>query len=111
LVSGESGESDLSELAGALNALDYGGAMVYPLLAPGLLATVIIIDRAIVFPRFFRDLVKLAETFGFSWRELDRELSKLPAGTAYCRFPRAIAENRSKPRGWVELRAGDEPAD
>jgi biopolymer transport protein ExbB len=101
----------LSELATALSALEYGGAMVYPLLALGLVATVIIIDRAIVFRRFLRvpgDLVKLAETFGFSWTELERELSKVPPGNAYCRFLRAIAENQSKPGWWVESRAGDE---
>ena len=101
----------MSEITIALNALEYGGAMVYPLLALGLIATIIIIDHAIDFRRLLRvpaDLVELAETLGFSWMELERELSEVPANNVYCRLLRAIAENRSKPGWWVESRAGDE---
>jgi hypothetical protein len=89
----------LPELTIALYALEYGGAMVYPLLALIRVATDIIFDRATDFRRFLRvpaDLIKPEETLGFSWIELDRELSGVPASKSYCRLLWAIAENQSK---------------
>jgi len=101
----------MSELRTAWEALGYGGAMVYPLLALGALAVLIILDRAVMYYRCLRmppALLELIETWDFSWADLDRQLESLGRHNAYARFFRAIAENRTKPAWWVESRAGDE---
>jgi len=101
----------MSELKTAWEALGYGGAMVYPLLALGVLAVLIILDRAVMYYRCLRmpsALFELIETWGFSWADLDQQLESLGPHNAYGRFFRAIAENRTKPAWWVESRAGDE---
>jgi biopolymer transport protein ExbB len=101
----------MQELAGAWEALRYGGAMVYPLLMLGALAIIIIVDRAVTFRRNLRlpnSLMALVETYGFSWEELERQIESLPRNNAYRRFFGVIAENRGKPAWWVESRAGDE---
>jgi biopolymer transport protein ExbB len=101
----------MHELAGAWEALKFGGAMVYPLLFLGALALTIIVDRAVVYRamlRFPRNLLDLVETYEFSWSELEAGLLKLSAGNAYRRFLGVIAANRTRPAWWVEARAGDE---
>jgi biopolymer transport protein ExbB len=101
----------MQELAGAWQALKFGGAMVYPLLVLGALALIIIVDRAVVYRttlRLPRDLLNLVETYEFSWSELESGLLKLSAGNAYRRFLGVIAANRTRPAWWVESRAGDE---
>ncbi len=101
----------MSELRTAWEALRFGGAMVYPLLALGALAVLIILDRAVMYYRCLRmppTLLELVETWNFSWSDLDRQLESLGAHNAYARFFRAIADNRTKPAWWVESRAGDE---
>jgi biopolymer transport protein ExbB len=101
----------MNELKTAIEALSYGGAMVYPLLALGVLALAIIFDRAALYIRCLRmpaPLLELIETYGFSWNDLDRELERLGPRNAYARFFRAITDNRTKPAWWVESRAGDE---
>jgi biopolymer transport protein ExbB len=101
----------MQELAGAWEALKFGGAMVYPLLVLGALALIIIVDRAVVYRsmlRLPRDLLNLVETYEFSWSQLESGLLKLPAGNAYRRFLGVIAANRERPAWWVESRAGDE---
>jgi biopolymer transport protein ExbB len=101
----------VNELATAWEALRAGGAMVYPLLALGVLAFVIIFDRTIAYRRCLRmptELLELVETYGFSWDDLDRQLTSLPASNAYARFFGVIAANRSRPAWWVESRAEDE---
>ena len=101
----------MSELSNAFDALRYGGAMVYPLLALGVLALVIIFDRAALFYRCLRlppSLLKIVESWDFSWDALNRELSALGPRNAYARFFRVIFENRSHPAWWVESRAADE---
>ncbi len=101
----------MSELATAWDALRYGGAMVYPLLALGVLAVLIILDCGVMYYRCLRmppALFDLIETWGFSWNDLDRQLESLGPRNAYARFFRVIAENRAKPAWWVESRAGDE---
>src|ERR1700751_3465867 len=101
----------MQELAGAWEALKFGGAMVYPLLFLGALALIIMVDRVVVYaamlriPRIISDLV---EPFEFSWSELDAGLLQLSGGNAYRRFLGVIAANRTKPAWWVEGRAGDE---
>ena len=101
----------MSELRNALDALQYGGAMVYPLVALGILALVIILDRAALFLRCLRlppALLQIVESWNFSWDALGRELAALGTGNAYARFFRVIMENRSHPAWWVESRAADE---
>ncbi len=44
----------MQEIGVAWQALKYGGAMVYPLLALGVLAIAIIIDRAVLYARCLR---------------------------------------------------------
>src|SRR5689334_15953637 len=59
----------MQELAGAWEALKFGGAMVYPLLALGALALIIMVDRAVVYRsmlRLPRNLLNLVETYEFS---------------------------------------------
>src|SRR5712692_3345191 len=101
----------MQELAGAWEALRFGGAMVYPLLLVGALALVIIVDRAVVYRRMLRlprRMLDLVETYEFSWSELEAGLQTLSASNAYRRFLGVIAENRTRPAWWVESRAGDE---
>src|ERR1700719_5104691 len=101
----------MQDVVAAWNAIKFGGAMVYPLLALGVLAIVIIIDRAVLYARCLRlptELANLIETFGFSWVELEKRLDELGPRNAYGRFLQVIADNRTKPAWWVESRAGDE---
>jgi biopolymer transport protein ExbB len=101
----------MTELAGAWEALRFGGAMVYPLLLLGAIAIVIILDRTVMYRRALRlprGLLELVETYGFAWDELEQELSRLPRMNCYRRFFEVIAANRTKPAWWVESRAGDE---
>jgi biopolymer transport protein ExbB len=104
----------MSELRSALNELQYGGAIVYPLLFLGVLAVLIILDRAIAYYRSLRlprSLSALVETYGFEWDELERHLAALAPVNVYRRFFKVISDNRGKPAWWVESRAGDEAGD
>jgi biopolymer transport protein ExbB len=101
----------MNELAGAWEALKFGGAMVYPLLLLGAIAIVIILDRAVSYRRMLRlpgNLAELVETYGFSWPELETTLKTLSSANAYRRFFGVIAANRERPAWWVESRASDE---
>ena len=104
----------MNELRSGLNELQYGGAMVYPLLFLGVVAVLIILDRAVVYYRCLRlprSLAELVETYGFSWEDLDRQLVALAPVNVYRRFFGVIGDNRDKPAWWVESRAGDEAGD
>jgi biopolymer transport protein ExbB len=95
----------------AWESLQYGGAMVYPLLVLGVLAVAIILDRAVAYFRCLRlpgAVANLVETYGFSWSELEEQLKRMGPANAYARFLKVIADNRSEPAWWVESRAGDE---
>jgi biopolymer transport protein ExbB len=101
----------MQELKTAWEALAFGGPMVYPLLLLGIIAMVILIDRATTYIRCLRlpqTLFDLVETYGFSWDDLERELKALAPVNAYGRFFGVIAHHRSQPAWWVEARAGDE---
>jgi len=101
----------MQELKTAWAALAYGGPIVYPLLLLGGVSILIILDRAVAYYRCLRlpvSLLTLAETYDFSWDELDRQLRKLAPTNAYRRFFGVIANNRDQPAWWVESRAGDE---
>ena len=104
----------MGELRSALNELQYGGAIVYPLLFLGVVAVLIILDRAVAYYRYLRlprSLAELVETYGFAWDDLDRQLAALAPVNVYRRFFGVISENRNKPAWWVESRAGDEAGD
>ncbi|MHB8383721.1 MAG: MotA/TolQ/ExbB proton channel family protein [Candidatus Binataceae bacterium] len=101
----------MSELNAAWEAIKFGGAMVYPLLLLGVIALVIILDRAVMYSRCLRlpvETADLIETFGFSWEALALRVDALGMRNAYARFIRVILANRDKPAWWVESRAGDE---
>jgi biopolymer transport protein ExbB len=101
----------MGELKAAWEALSYGGPMVYPLLLLGVIAFIIIIDRAVAYYRGLRlpgALADLVETYGFAWDDLTTQLDALPPTNAYRRFFGVIASNRTQPAWWVESRAGDE---
>lgn len=101
----------MNEIKVAWDAIGYGGAMVYPLLALGALALIIIFDRAVAFWRCLRlpgEVSGLIETYGFAWPDLERKIEQLGPHNAYGRFLSVIAANRSHPAWWVESRAGDE---
>jgi biopolymer transport protein ExbB len=101
----------MQELAGAWEALRFGGPLVYPLLFLGVLAIIIILDRAVAYYRYLRlpaALLELVETYGFAWEDLNRQLNVLTTANAYRQFFGVIAENRHQPAWWVESRAGDE---
>jgi biopolymer transport protein ExbB len=101
----------MQELREAWIALQFGGAMVYPLLALGVVALVLILDKLYVYWRFARlpeSLIDLVETFGFSWSNLEGRIRELGTGNYYTQFIRVILDNRDKPAWWVESRAADE---
>lgn len=101
----------MQELSEALQAIKFGGATIYPLVALALLALVILIDKLYVYLRYLKfpaSLFGLVETYHFSWQELQQALEKLPADNHYARFARVILDNRDKPVWWLESRAGDE---
>src|SRR5580693_5151073 len=101
----------MQELKTAWEALAFGGPMVYPLLLLGIIAMVIIIDRAMAYYRCLRlpqSLLDLVETYGFGWDDLERDLKALAPVNAYGRFFSVIAKHRNQPAWWVESRAEDE---
>jgi biopolymer transport protein ExbB len=101
----------MQDIQEALQALKFGGAVVYPLLALAILALVITIDKMFVYWRYVRlprTLLALVETYGFAWSDLERDLTELGPSNYFGRFFRVIMENRGKPAWWVESRAGDE---
>lgn len=94
-----------------LGALKFGGAMVYPLLLLAVIAAAIMFDKAWVYWRYVRlsqTLLDLAETYGFSWDDMEQQLKTIGPRNYFVRFFRVIADNRTKPAWWVESRAGDE---
>ncbi len=95
----------------AVDALRYGGAIIYPLLALALLALLISIDKLYVYWRYVRlpaAVMDLVETYDFSWGDLAQRLKGLGKRNYFGRFFRVIMDNRTKPGWWVESRAGDE---
>ena len=101
----------MQELHNSLRALQFGGITVYPLLILGLIAITIILDKAFVYWRYVRlhdSLLKLIETYGFAWAELEKQMAFFEPGNYFGRFFQTILDNRSNPAWWVESRAADE---
>jgi biopolymer transport protein ExbB len=101
----------MQQIHTALEALRFGGAMIYPLLLLAILAIVIILDKAFVYWRYVRlpqPLLELVETYDFSWSDLERQMTELDERNYFQRFFRVAMNNRKKPVWWVESRASDE---
>jgi biopolymer transport protein ExbB len=101
----------MQDMQAAIDVLKHGGAIIYPLFFLALAALVVLLDKTIVYRRYARlpePLRQLVETYGFSWADLDRQLTDLGPHNYFSRFFRTITENRTKPAWWVESRASDE---
>jgi biopolymer transport protein ExbB len=101
----------MQNLFGAFKALQFGGAMVYPLAILGLVALFIVIDKAFVYWRYGRaptELSAVIERYHFPWEEMEKHMASLPPGSYFCRFFRVILDNRAHPHWWIESRAGNE---
>lgn len=94
-----------------LNALQFGGLMVYPLLLLGLVAMTIVLDRAFLYWRYGRlsgSLLKLLAGYRFGWSDVEQEIQSLKDGSYFSRFFSVILANRAQPCWWVESRAANE---
>jgi len=101
----------VEQIAVFLNSLKLGGAMVYPLLALAVLTAVIALEKAFVLlvrTHLPSRVVTLAETYGFDWRELDKNVASLGKRNYFRWFFRTILDNHTRPAWWVESRAADE---
>ena len=101
----------MHEFTGTLKALQLCGATVYPLLLLGLVALVIILDKAFVYRRYARlpgAFPALLETYRFPWQALEEQAASLAPGSYFGRFFRVVLENRTHPAWWVESRAANE---
>ncbi len=101
----------MQEIHVLLEALRFGGAMVYPLLVLAVLAVVLILDKAFVYWRYVRlpePLLKLIESHDFCWSDLERQVTGIDQRNYFLRFFRVVMDNREKPVWWLESRAGDE---
>ena len=81
--------STMQEVHMALEALKFGGAMVYPLVLLAVLAVVIMLDKAFVYWRYVRfpePLLELFETFDVSLSDLDRQSAGLDRRNYFLRF-------------------------
>jgi len=101
----------MSSIEQAITALQYGGVVVYPLLLMGVVAVVIVIEKAYLHNLHGKppvSLIELVETFGFSWKDMEERLKSAPGKNHFVRFFSAIVGSRGKPVWWVESRAADE---
>ena len=101
----------MSDPQNVFAALQVGGVMIYPLLALAVLAAIIVLEKTFLFPartRLVPRTVELIETYGFSWDELEHQVSAMDRRNYYRAFLQVIVENRHRPAWWVESRAADE---
>jgi biopolymer transport protein ExbB len=101
----------MEDLREAWQALRLGGLMVYPLLAVGVLAMVIILDRAVMYFRCLRlpsALREAAEALDFNWHTVEEQIKALAPHNAFRRFLGTIVDNRNRPVWWIESHADDE---
>src|SRR5262249_59671374 len=77
--------------------LRVGGAMIYPLLVLAVVAAVVALEKGFVFAsrtHLPASLLAVAETYGFDWDDLEREVSSLGPRNYFGRFFRLIIENQ-----------------
>lgn len=94
-----------------LNAIKFGGVVMYPLLALLFLAMVLIIDKILLYKKLVKlpkSLLQIIETYNFSWDELEVELGKISNQNYYKKFFTILVQNKSKPIWWIDSRAADE---
>lgn len=92
-------------------AMKLGGMIILPLSLLAILALAIMLEKALIYWRYARlplDLLNLAETYGFSWEELEKKLYGLNERHYFRRFFEVVIANRSRPAWWTESRAADE---
>ncbi|MBF0516918.1 MAG: MotA/TolQ/ExbB proton channel family protein [Nitrospirae bacterium] len=95
----------------SLRALQFGGWMVYPLLALGVISVAVLLDKIFVYVRYCglpQRIVQIAQTYNFAWAQLEQYIATVPQGSYYRRFIEVIIDNRTNPPWWVESRAADE---
>jgi len=95
----------------ALATLLVGGAMIYPLFALAVIATAIVLEKAMLYGQRTRlpaPLIDIIETYGFAWDDLKRELTAMSPRNYLRRFLAVIVTQRAQPAWWVESRAADE---
>lgn len=92
-------------------ALKLGGVMMVPLSLLAVIATGIMLEKAVLYWRYARlsnELLTLVETYGFAWESLEQQLTKLNPRSYFHRFFSVVLGNRSRPAWWTESRAADE---
>ena len=101
----------MQEIQIALEELRFGGAMIYPLLVLGVIALVVILDKAYLYRRYVTlpvPLLTKVETYEFTWADLEQQTTSLVPGNYFGRFFQVIFDNRSNSAWWIESRAADE---
>lgn len=101
----------MTTITDIVEALRFGGAMVWPLLVLAVMAFVIIVDKLFVFrtrTRLPGALVEQIETYGFRWDDVEKRIAVLGPRNYVGSFLHVIASNRTHPAWWVESRAADE---
>jgi len=92
-------------------ALKLGGVMMVPLSLLAVIATGIMLEKAVLYWRYARlsnELLTLVETYGFAWESLEQQLTRLNPRSYFHRFFSVVLGNRSRPAWWTESRAADE---
>jgi biopolymer transport protein ExbB len=95
----------MQDLQGFVAALRVGGAMIYPLLLLAVVAVIVILEKAFVYAtrtRLPAALLKVLETYGFAWEDLEPRVGRLDPRNYFGRF------FRTRPAWWVESRAAEE---
>ena len=98
-------------LTDTLAALLIGGATVYPLFGLAVVATAIVLDKALLFTgraRLPRAVVAAVEADDAGWDGLKQVLGGLRRGNYGRRFLGSIVVARAQPAWWIESRAADE---
>lgn len=97
-----------------VSALRLGGAVMYPLLALAVAATVVTLEKAYLLVARTRVPVAIPRLLAmpdFVWDELENGVRSLGARNYFRRFLGAILEHRNQPSWWVESRAAEEAGD
>lgn len=101
----------MQEFDAAWRALQFGGPMVYPLLALAIIMVAILLDKAYVYWRYTRipkNLLPLIQGYSSRWADIEAQLARVNPRHHLARFLAVIIEHHRSPPWWVESRAGDE---
>jgi biopolymer transport protein ExbB len=97
-----------------ISALRLGGAVMVPLLALAVAATVVVLEKAYLLvtrTRVPMAIPRLLATPDFVWDELEDKVRGLGARNYFRRFLGVILAHRNQPSWWVESRATEEAGD